>query len=133
MSEQELPQFYDPFAAYDHYYKQCEEQGFFKADPNKEGEAYSIVIPPPNVTGSLHMGHALNNTLQDVLIRYYRMDGKNVLWVPGTDHAGIATQWVVERQLREEGLSRHDLGREAFEQRIWKWKEESGSTITHSS
>ena len=91
---------------------------------------YSIVIPPPNVTGSLHMGHALNNTLQDILIRYHRMSRRDVLWQPGTDHAGIATQMVVERQLEREGLNRHDLGREAFIERVWKWKTESGGTIT---
>jgi valyl-tRNA synthetase len=92
-------------------------------------EAFSIVIPPPNVTGSLHMGHALNNTLQDILVRFERMRGKDVLWQPGTDHAGIATQMVVERKLAEEGLDRRDMGREAFIKRVWQWKEESGGTI----
>jgi valyl-tRNA synthetase len=93
-------------------------------------QAYTIVIPPPNVTGSLHIGHALNNTLQDVLVRYHRMLGKAVLWQPGTDHAGIATQMVVERQLAAEGnISRRDMGREAFIERIWEWKAESGGTI----
>src|SRR3970282_748236 len=87
-------------------------------------------IPPPNVTGSLHMGHALNNTLQDILIRYQRMKGRDVLWQPGTDHAGIATQMVVERQLSEAGKTRHDLGRDAFIKRVWEWKAESGGTIT---
>ena len=82
--------------------------------PRPQESPYCIVVPPPNVTGSLHMGHALDNTLQDILIRYKRMDGFNTVWIPGTDHAGIATQWVVERMLREEGISRHDLGREAF-------------------
>jgi len=91
--------------------------------------AFSIVIPPPNVTGVLHIGHALNNTLQDILVRYHRMKGDNTLWVPGTDHAGIATQNVVERQLAAENLSRHDLGRERFIQRVWQWKEEKGGTI----
>ena len=93
--------------------------------------AFSMVIPPPNVTGVLHVGHALNNTLQDILIRYRRMKGDNVLWVPGTDHAGIATQNVVERQIKEEGLSRHDLGREKFIERVWQWKEESGGQIVN--
>jgi valyl-tRNA synthetase len=93
------------------------------------GESYSIVIPPPNVTGSLHMGHALNNTLQDILARFYRMQGRDVLWQPGTDHAGIATQMVVERQMAAEGKTRHDLGREKFIERVWKWKGESGGTI----
>ncbi len=92
---------------------------------------YSIVIPPPNVTGSLHMGHALNNTLQDILARYKRMDGFKVLWVPGTDHAGIATQNVVERQLAERGLSRGQLGREKFIERVWQWKAEAGNAILH--
>jgi len=93
--------------------------------------SFSMVIPPPNVTGVLHVGHALNNTLQDILVRYRRMKGDNVLWVPGTDHAGIATQNVVERQLKAEGLSRHDLGREKFIERVWKWKEESGGQIVN--
>jgi valyl-tRNA synthetase len=96
-------------------------------DPSKK--PFSMVIPPPNVTGSLHIGHALNNTIQDVLARYKRMDGFDVLWVPGTDHAGIATQNVVERELTKEGLSRHDLGREKFLERVWQWKEKYGNTI----
>src|SRR2546425_4010403 len=90
---------------------------------------YCIVIPPPNVTGSLHWGHALNNTLQDILIRYKRMDGYNAQWVPGTDHASIAVHVLLERQLAAEGKTRHDIGREAFLERAWKWKEESGGTI----
>jgi valyl-tRNA synthetase len=106
-----------------------EERKLFAATMDPDREAYCIVIPPPNVTGVLHVGHALNNTLQDVLIRYKRMDGFNTLWVPGTDHAGIATQNVVERQLATEGKSRHDLGREAFIERVWQWREEKGSTI----
>ena len=90
------------------------------------------MIPPPNVTGSLHMGHALNNTLQDIIVRYQRMLGKDVLWQPGTDHAGIATQMVVERKLMtEEGLTKDDIGRDAFIKKIWDWKEDSGSTITN--
>ena len=92
-------------------------------------EAFSIVIPPPNVTGVLHIGHALNNTLQDILVRYHRMRGDNTLWVPGTDHAGIATQNVVERQLASEGKNRHDLGREAFIEQVWQWRAEKGGTI----
>ena len=116
-------------------YKTWESSGAFKAGDPKRVEAgaapYTIVIPPPNVTGSLHMGHALNNTLQDILVRFERMRGKDVLWQPGTDHAGIATQMVVERQLAEEGnIGRREMGREAFVDRIWKWKEESGGTIT---
>ena len=101
-------------------------------EPAKNGaEYFSIVIPPPNVTGSLHMGHALNNTLQDILCRYQRMDGKRVLWVPGTDHAGIATQNVVERQLAQKGTSRAQLGREQFIEKVWQWKEEAGNAILH--
>ena len=120
---------YNPGASEEKWYAEWVSSGAFIADPSRPGEAYSIVIPPPNVTGSLHMGHALNVTLQDVLIRYARMNGKNALWVPGTDHAGIATQNVVERELKKEGLSRLMLGREAFEERVWQWKEHSGGTI----
>jgi len=114
-------------------YTDWEQSGAFKAGNAAEGaEPYCIVIPPPNVTGSLHMGHALNNTLQDILVRFERMRGKDVLWQVGTDHAGIATQMVVERQLAEEGnVGRRDMGREAFVDRIWQWKEESGGTITN--
>ncbi len=127
----ELPKTFDPHEAADRYYPEWEAAGLFTPSPEDDGPAYTIVIPPPNVTGSLHMGHALNNTLQDVLIRYKRMDGFNTLWVPGTDHAGIATQWVVERQLRALGLDRRELGREEFLRRVWDWKEESGGTITY--
>jgi len=110
-------------------YEAWENSGAFK--PSGDGEPYSIVIPPPNVTGVLHMGHALNNTLQDVLIRYHRMCGRRVLWQPGTDHAGIATQMVVERQLEAEGnVGRRELGRERFLERVWRWKAESGGAIT---
>ena len=111
-------------------YAEWEEQGCFEAG-RVDGDPYTIVIPPPNVTGNLHMGHALNNTLQDILCRFERMRGRDVLWQPGTDHAGIATQMVVERQLAEAGEpSRRDMGRQAFLERVWQWKEESGSTIT---
>ena len=111
-------------------YAEWEEQGCFEAG-RVDGDSYTIVIPPPNVTGNLHMGHALNNTLQDILCRFERMRGRDVLWQPGTDHAGIATQMVVERQLVEAGEpSRRDMGRQAFLERVWQWKEESGSTIT---
>ncbi|MBT7756578.1 MAG: valine--tRNA ligase, partial [Rhodospirillaceae bacterium] len=115
-------------------YREWEASGAFScgADQTGSGNAqpYSIVIPPPNVTGSLHMGHALNNTLQDIMIRLHRMRGQDVLWQPGMDHAGIATQMVVERMLEEEGKSRQDLGREKFIERVWEWKDESGGTIT---
>ena len=126
-----LPKYYDSALAYEKFYTAWEKADCFTADPEVGGEPYSIVIPPPNVTGSLHMGHALNNTLQDVLIRYKRMDGFNTVWVPGTDHTGIATQWIVEKQLRAEGKDRREMGREAFLKRVWEWKAESGGTIIH--
>ena len=110
-----------------HHYARWEAAGYF--EPEGDGAPYCIVIPPPNVTGTLHMGHALNGTVQDALIRWRRMQGRNVLWQPGTDHAGIATQMVVERQLAADGITRHDLGREAFVERVWEWKESTGSTI----
>ncbi len=110
-------------------YARWMEQGAFAAGRNDSEDAFTIVIPPPNVTGNLHMGHALNNTLQDILVRFERMRGKDVLWQPGTDHAGIATQMVVERQLAEQGITRHDLGREKFIEKIWEWKEKSGGSI----
>jgi valyl-tRNA synthetase len=111
-------------------YGEWEQSGAFRIGSRDNQKPYCIVIPPPNVTGSLHIGHALNNTLQDVLIRFERMRGRDVLWQPGTDHAGIATQMVVERQLDQAGTSRHALGREGFVKRVWEWKEESGGTIT---
>ncbi len=129
MDEGMLPKAYDPAGIEKRWYSFWEKEKLFHADEIKTGKEYSIVIPPPNVTGSLHMGHALNNTLQDILIRYYRMNGYNTLWMPGTDHAGIATQNVVEKQLAEEGLKREDLGREKFVERIWSWKEHSGGVI----
>ncbi|HIP08223.1 MAG TPA: valine--tRNA ligase, partial [Rhodospirillales bacterium] len=125
-----LDKLYLPAEVEKRRYLAWEESGAFTSGDRQESDPYTIVIPPPNVTGSLHMGHALNNTLQDILIRYRRMKGDNALWQPGTDHAGIATQMVVERQLETEGKTRHDLGREAFIQRIWKWRKESGGTIT---
>jgi valyl-tRNA synthetase len=120
---------YDPSQTEARWYPVWEARGYFRADPARAGRPFSIVIPPPNVTGSLHMGHAFNNTLQDVLVRMKRMDGFCTLWVPGTDHAGIATQYVVERQLAAEGRTKEDLGRAAFAERVWRWKEESGGTI----
>ncbi len=120
-----LPSHYDHAAAQQRWYPFWEERGYFHADPESEKPPFTIVIPPPNVTGALHLGHALNNTLQDILCRMKRMQGFNVLWMPGTDHAGIATQAVVERRLlEEEKLSRHDLGREKLVDRIWEWKEQ---------
>ena len=122
-ASQELPKQYDHALAQERWYRFWEERGYFHSEPDPAREPYSIVIPPPNVTGALHLGHALNNTLQDVLIRWKRMQGFNALWMPGTDHAGIATQAVVERRLlEEEGLDRHQLGREALVERIWEWK-----------
>ena len=119
---------YNPDAIEQRWYQQWEQNGEFK--PSGEGAPYAIMLPPPNVTGRLHMGHAFQDTLMDILIRYHRMKGDNTLWQAGTDHAGIATQMVVERQLNAEGKTRHDLGREAFTQRVWEWKHTSGGAIT---
>ena len=114
----------------DKIYKYWEKNNCFKPKKNKSKKYFSIVIPPPNVTGSLHMGHALNNSIQDLLVRHNRNKGLETLWQPGTDHAGIATQLVVEKQLNEKGISRKDLGREKFLKEVWKWKEKSGGIIT---
>jgi len=129
MASKILDKSYDPHQVEEKWYRYWVEHRYFRADEDSGRKAYAIVIPPPNVTGSLHIGHALNNTLQDILIRFKRMQGYNVLWMPGTDHAGIATQNVVERQLMEEGLDRHTLGREKFIKRVWEWKAQSGGTI----
>src|SRR2546430_947065 len=110
-------------------YGQWVAAGLFRADAGSERPPFCIVIPPPNVTGSLHVGHALDHTIQDALTRRRRMQGYETLWLPGMDHAGIATQNVVERQLAREGLSRHDLGRDKFVERVWQWKSESGGAI----
>lgn len=120
---------YNPKDFEEKIYEKWENDGDFKPDMRSKKEAFSIVIPPPNVTGVLHMGHALDDTLQDILIRYNRMLGKKVLWQPGTDHAGIATQMVVERNLAKEGITRHDLGREKFIEKVWEWRKQSGGTI----
>ncbi|MSO23823.1 MAG: valine--tRNA ligase, partial [Acidobacteria bacterium] len=125
----EIPKSYDPKLVEDHWWTFWERERLFVADARSAGPSFVIVIPPPNVTGSLHMGHMLVYTLHDIVVRWKRMSGFNTLWLPGTDHAGIATQNVVERQLAAEGKTRHDLGREAFEKRVWEWKEQSGSTI----
>ena len=119
---------YSPKDIEQRWYQQWEAKGYF--EPSGEGESYCIMIPPPNVTGTLHMGHAFQDTVMDALIRYHRMKGSNTLWQPGTDHAGIATQMLVERKLNAEGQTRHDLGREKFIERVCEWKEESGGTIT---
>lgn len=124
-----LDKTYNPKNFEEKIYAEWEAAGDFKPNMNKNKEAFAVVIPPPNVTGVLHMGHALDDTLQDILIRYNRMLGKNVLWQPGMDHAGIATQMVVERNLAAEGITRHDLGREKFIETVWQWKEKSGGTI----
>jgi valyl-tRNA synthetase len=129
MAREVLDKSYDPHQVEEKWYRYWMGHHYFRADEDSEKKSYSIVIPPPNVTGVLHIGHALNNILQDILVRSKRMQGYNVLWMPGTDHAGIATQNVVEKQLLEEGLDRHDLGREKFVERVWKWKEQSGGTI----
>ncbi len=127
-SAQNIATTYDPTEIEKKWYQIWEQQGYFK--PSGQGESFCIMIPPPNVTGSLHMGHGFNNAIMDALTRYNRMSGKNTLWQPGTDHAGIATQMVVERQLGAQGVSRHDLGREKFIEKVWEWKEQSGGTIT---
>lgn len=124
-----LDKTFDPVAIESKHYEDWENAGAFKCQTETKKNPYTIMMPPPNVTGSLHMGHALNTTLQDLLTRYHRMKGYDALWQPGTDHAGIATQMVVERQLDQEGTSRHDLGREKFLERVWDWKAESGGTI----
>jgi valyl-tRNA synthetase len=125
----ELPKVYSPEETESRWYDQWEAKGYFKPLEKSSGDAFTIVIPPPNVTGSLHMGHALNNTLQDILIRWRRMQGRPALWIPGTDHGGIATQNVVEKILKTEKKTRHDLGRDAFLARMWQWRRETGDVI----
>src|SRR5258708_9151627 len=112
-----------------HWYAEWERQGVFALRSDAGAKAFCIMIPPPNVTGTLHMGHAFQDTIMDALTRYHRMRGEAALWQPGTDHAGISTQMVVERQLNAEGKNRRDLGRSAFVERVWQWKEQSGGTI----
>ena len=124
-----MEKIFEPKKIEERWYKFWLEKGYFHANENSDKKSYCIVIPPPNITGALHIGHALNNTIQDILIRYKRMEGFNTLWMPGTDHAGIATQNVVERQLLAEGTDRHKIGREKFVERVWKWKEKSGGDI----
>ncbi len=122
---------YNPKGIEEKWYNFWLEKGYFYADSKSDKPAYCIVIPPPNVTGSLHIGHALDVTLQDIMIRYKRMCGFNTLWLPGTDHAGIATQNVVEKELKKQGLDRHKLGRDAFIKKVWEWKEQYGERIIH--
>ena len=127
----ELAKAYEPQQVEDRLYKKWQDSGLFKASPKSSKPPYSIVMPPPNVTGKLTLGHVLNNTIQDILCRKARMEGKEVLWLPGTDHAGLATQTAVEKHIRNtEKKTRHDFGREKFVERIWKWKEEFGGIIT---
>ncbi len=127
--QNEIAKIYDPKQTEEKWYRFWQEKKYFHATVNSGKKPYTIVIPPPNVTAKLHMGHAFNNTLQDILIRYHKKKGFETLWLPGTDHAGIATQAVVERDLAKENKTRHDLGREQFVKRVWRWKEEHGSTI----
>jgi valyl-tRNA synthetase len=129
MKESLLPKGYDPAQVEEDLYRFWIDQKLFQASEDSGGPSFSMVIPPPNVTGTLHMGHALNTTLQDILWRYYKMNGYNALWVPGTDHAGIATQNVVERMLAQEGLDRHQLGRKRFIEKVWEWREKFGGLI----
>src|SRR5271170_1015009 len=125
-----LEKTFDPKSVEPRLYQRWEASGVFAPTADAAARPFCMVIPPPNVTGSLHVGHALNDTLQDVMARFNRMRGKAVLWLPGTDHAGIATQMVVERQLSAEGnIGRRDMGRDAFVERVWKWKAESGGSI----
>jgi valyl-tRNA synthetase len=129
----ELAKSFEPADIESRWYPQWEQSGYFGAglDTSKPADqSFCILLPPPNVTGSLHMGHGFNQTIMDALTRYHRMSGANTLWQPGTDHAGIATQMVVERKLEGEGVSRHDLGRAKFIEKVWEWKEYSGNTIT---
>ncbi|MBC7331442.1 MAG: valine--tRNA ligase, partial [Synergistetes bacterium] len=127
--QSELPKAYDPSRVEEKWYSFWIEKGYFHSEVDPSRKKFSVVIPPPNVTGSLHMGHALNNTIQDIFVRWKRMQGFNTMWLPGTDHAGIATQNVVERALAKEGLKKEDLGREKFLEKVWEWKEKYGGTI----
>ena len=129
MDIKDLPTVYDAKSTEQEMYKFWEDGNYFKADAKSDKPPYTIVIPPPNVTGVLHMGHALDGTLQDILVRYHRMAGYETLWLPGTDHAGIATQNVIEKNLRQEGKTRHDLGREKFIEKTWEWANEHKSAI----
>jgi valyl-tRNA synthetase len=125
----ELPDRYHPKDVETRIYQWWMSRGYFRAEEKSTKIPYSVILPPPNVTGSLHLGHALNHSIQDTLVRWKRMSGFNVLWMPGTDHAGIATQSVVERELKKEGKNRRDMGRDAFVERTWAWKEQYGGRI----
>ena len=124
-----LPKTYDPVGTEARWQQAWETQGAFHPDPKAPGEPFSVVIPPPNVTGSLHMGHAFNTALIDTIVRFQRLQGKNVLCLPGTDHASIAVQTILEKQLKADGKRKEDLGREAFLEKAWEWKAQSGGTI----
>ena len=124
--KRELPKVYEPQQVENEIYQMWEAGGHFKPNKGRDAKPFTIVMPPPNVTGQLHMGHAMDATLQDTLIRFKRMQGYNALWLPGVDHAGIATQIKVEEELRKEGLTRYDLGREKFLERVWDWKHKYG-------
>jgi valyl-tRNA synthetase len=129
--KKELAKTFSPVDIEAKWYRYWESNGYYKmGEDESKLDSFSILLPPPNVTGTLHMGHGFNQTLMDMLTRYHRMKGENTLWQPGTDHAGIATQIVVERQLDQKGISRHELGREKFIEKVWEWKEESGGKIT---
>ncbi len=125
----ELGKLYEPKEVEDKIYKYWLDNDCFKAEPDPDKKPYTIVIPPPNITGQLHMGHALDNTLQDILIRYKRMSGYCTLWVPGTDHASIATEAKIVESMRKEGITKEDIGREGFLKRAWEWKEKYGGRI----
>ena len=125
----ELPKVYEPQQVENEIYKMWESNGYFRPTDDKDAKPFTIVMPPPNVTGQLHMGHAMDATLQDTLIRFKRMQGYSALWIPGVDHAGIATQIKVEEELRKEGLTRYDLGREKFLEKVWDWKHKYGNRI----
>ncbi|HAG04982.1 MAG TPA: valine--tRNA ligase, partial [Lachnospiraceae bacterium] len=125
----EMPKTYDPKLAEDRIYKNWLDKKYFHAEVDKSKKPFTIVIPPPNITGQLHMGHALDNTMQDILIRWKRMQGYNALWVPGTDHASISTEVKIVKKMAEEGLTKEDIGREKFLERAWEWKKEYGGTI----
>ena len=129
MMENQLPKVYEPQNVESKIYDMWLENDCFKAEADPEKKPFCIVMPPPNVTGQLHMGHAMDATMQDVLIRFKRMQGYSALWLPGTDHAGIATQIKVEEELRKEGLTRYDLGREKFLEKVWDWKNKYGTRI----
>ena len=129
MEEKQIPTVYDPASVEKKWYGFWEENNLFHAEVEQDKQPFSVVIPPPNVTGQLHMGHALDDTLQDIIVRWRRMQGYNTLWMPGTDHAGIATQIKVEEMLAKDGISRHDLGRDEFLKHVWAWKEEYGGRI----